>query len=188
MKRTDFAKVLISAGLCPLFIHEISAANPTASAKTMKAIPSEEASFIENWLTDLLDTMEKELDRETCVRLMEGCGHGCFRRHEFKINLARKGKDDIDNLLKAYSEFFEVWRAEDGIHIRFGEVSERCYCPVVQNIPPKENDLHCECQKATHEAIFEAALGKKTKVNILETLRRGGKTCHFLVDACDLEV
>lgn len=184
MKRTDFTKLLLSAGLCPFVIQGISA----TKANNQSSDTLTEASFIENWLTDLLETMEKELDRETCVKLIEGCGHGCFRRHEFKVNIAKKGKDSIEKLLEAYAEVFEVWEAKDGIHIRFGEVSERCYCPVVQNIPPKENDLHCECQKATHEAIFEAALGKKTKVNILETLRRGGKTCHFLVDTVTLAV
>jgi len=29
---------------------------------------------------------------------------------------------------------------------------------------------------------FETALGKLVKVEILESFRRGGKTCHLLVD------
>jgi hypothetical protein len=46
--------------------------------------------------------------------------------------------------------------------------------------PPKPDDLHCECTRTTHQSIFETALGRPIKVDVVETLRRGGKTCHFV--------
>ena len=58
--------------------------------------------------------------------------------------------------------------------------SKRCYCPVVRDRPAKPSDLHCECTRATHQSIFEAALGRPVPVEVVETLRRGGKTCHFV--------
>ncbi len=42
-------------------------------------------------------------------------------------------------------------------------------------------DVHCECTRATHQAVFETALGRPFRVEIVESLRRGGKTCHFIV-------
>ena len=66
------------------------------------------------------------------------------------------------------------------MHIRYGEVSKQCYCPVVKTRAPKDDDLHCECTRSTHQSIFETALGRPVRVEVLETLRRGGKTCHFL--------
>jgi len=45
----------------------------------------------------------------------------------------------------------------------------------------RRGDLHCECTRATHQTVFEAALGRALPVEILETVRRGGTTCHFLV-------
>jgi len=38
-----------------------------------------------------------------------------------------------------------------------------------------------KCTRATHQAIFETALQRPFKVDIVESLRRGGMTCHFAV-------
>jgi hypothetical protein len=140
-----------------------------------------EKAFVEGWLNDLLDTMEAELDEATRIRLISGCGRGCFLRHTFKQELVQKGQGALENLLPVLKQCFEVWKAEDGVHIRYGETSARCYCPVLPDRAGKPDEIHCHCTRATHQTIFERALGHPVTVDILETLRRGGKTCHFLV-------
>ena len=140
-----------------------------------------EKEFIQNWLTDLLETMDSVLDQETKVKLMEGCGRGCFRRFRFKQDIANRGKDNLEKLIEAYKKNFEIWRDGERVHIRYGEVSNRCYCPAANYRPAKPNDIHCECTRTTHQTIFETALGRPFKVDIAESLRRGGKTCHFVV-------
>ncbi len=141
----------------------------------------QQKTFIENWLTDLLDTIDAELDRETKVKLLAGCGRGCFRRHDFKQEIARQGQGSLEKLIEAYKHNFEIWQEGERVHIRYGEVSKQCYCPAAQGRPGRPDDIHCECTRATHQAIFEAALGRTVRVEVLESLRRGGKTCHFLV-------
>jgi hypothetical protein len=136
-----------------------------------------EKAFLEGWLSDLLDAIQSELDEPACIRLMAGCGRGCYRRHAFKQQLAAQGQGSLERLVAALQNNFEAWQAEDGVHIRYGETSSRCYCPV---LPDRDDGLHCQCTRATHQAIFEAALGRPVQVDILETLRRGGKTCHFV--------
>jgi hypothetical protein len=138
-----------------------------------------ETSFVRNWVGDLLDTMDEQLPREARVKLMEGCGRGCFHRHEFKRSIAEQGKGGVDRLIAAYKKNFEVWREGETVHVRYGEVSGQCYCPVVKTRGPKADDLHCECTRMTHQSIFETALGRPIEVEVLESLRRGGKTCHF---------
>ena len=140
----------------------------------------QEKEFIQNWLSDLIGTIETELDEATKVKLMAGCGRGCFNRHKFKSDIAVKGKGDLDKLIEAYKNNFEVWKEGNTVHIRYGEVSQGCYCPAAKFRPAKPNDLHCECTRATHQAIFETALGRPVEVKILESVRRGNKTCHFL--------
>ncbi len=140
-----------------------------------------EKEFVENWLSDLLDTIGAELGEEMKARLIAGCGRGCFNRFEFKQQLAEQGQGDVDKLVAALSQNFEVWREGDLVHIRYGEVSQGCYCPVLRNRPFKPDDPHCNCTRATHQAIWERALGRPFEIDILETVRRGGKTCHFLV-------
>jgi len=184
MDRKEFLTKSVKLGLCSSAVFALGLEDLTAAART----PDEkfdrlkdEKDFMANWLNDLLDTIDTSLSEDEKVKLMAGCGQGCFRRHQFKVDIANKGKGDLAKLLEAYKENFEVWRDGDTVHVRYGEVSDRCYCPVAHNVPAKPHDFHCECTRATHEAIFEAALDRPFKVEILESLRRGGKTCHFLI-------
>jgi hypothetical protein len=141
----------------------------------------QETIFIQNWLTDLLEGIENQLDREQQIRLFEACGKGCFKRFAFKGALAQQGKGSLEKLIDAYRQYFEIWRADDGIHIRYGETSAGCYCPAARFRPTKAGDLHCECTRMTHQTILETALAKPVQVEIIESVRRNGKTCHFLV-------
>jgi hypothetical protein len=156
------------------------AVKPNPAEELLKREKSDK-EFINHWLGDLLDTMDAELDEPTRVKLIEGCGRACFLRYKFKQEIAAKGKGDLDKLLAAYKQNFEIWREGDIVHIRYGEVSPGCYCPAAKFRPPKPHDLHCECTRMTHQTIFETALGRPFKVEVLESVRRGGKTCHFAV-------
>jgi hypothetical protein len=111
---------------------------------------------------------------------MAGTGKGCFRRHSFKTDIARDGKGDLDKLLAAMKRNFEVWREGDVVHIRFGKEVKQCFCPVARLHPARPHDMHCECTRATQQAIFETALERPVKVEIVESVRRGDKTCHFI--------
>ncbi len=150
-----------------------------APAETPAVDP--EKQFIQNWLSDLMEAIDKETDESLKIRLIGACGKACFERHEFKRNLAIEGRGDVEKLIAAAKKNFEVWREGNLVHIRYGEVSKRCYCPAARYRSAKPNDIHCYCTRATHQAIWETALGRPIRVDIVETLRRGGKTCHFLV-------
>jgi hypothetical protein len=139
-----------------------------------------ELRFTASWLSDLLDAIDGQLDQATRERLIAACGRACYQRHPFKQAIAEAGKGSVDKLVAAYRASFEAWHDELGVHVRYGEVSRGCYCPAAKARPPRPGDLHCECTRATHRAIFEAALGRSVEVEVLESLRRGGRTCHFL--------
>jgi len=152
-----------------------------APAETPQASQADsEKQFTTNWLTDLFDTMYAELDEPTRVKLMAGCGKGCFRRFQFKQDIARMGTGSVEKLMQAYKKNFEVWRENDLVHIRYGAVNRQCYCPAARYHPVRPHDAHCECTRATHQTIFETALGHPVRVEIVESLRRGGTTCHFV--------
>jgi hypothetical protein len=183
MDRKEFLQKSFQSGLgcCALLSLNRNASAGDSPRPAEESQLQREKEFIQNWLSDLLQTMDAELDRETRVKLMEGCGRGCFHRYQFKQEIARQGKDNLENLLEAYKKNFEVWREGELVHIRYGEVSSRCYCPAANYRPARPNDIHCECTRTTHQTIFETALGRPFKVDIAESLRRGGKTCHFVV-------
>lgn len=169
-----------ACALVPVLAAAEDITGPAPPAPELAALRRDK-EFIQNWLLDLLDTMDAELDEATRIRLMEGCGRGCFRRHEFKRAIAREGQGDLEKLIAAYDRNFEIWRDEAGVHIRYGAVSKGCYCPAARFKPAKPHDLHCECTRATHQAIFETALARPVRIEILQSVRRGDPTCHFLV-------
>jgi hypothetical protein len=144
-----------------------------------------ELTFIKNWVTDLMETIDAEPDEATKIRLMSGCGRGCFKRFQFKQDIAAKGKGDVSKLVEALKQNFEVWREGPNgelVHIRYGEKNiNGCYCPAAKFRPGKKNDIHCYCTRAMHQAIWETALGHPVRIDILQTVRRGDPTCHFLV-------
>ena len=176
MDRKDFLK-----GCCGLVA--IAATSGATAVADEPKCDDRELKFIQNWVTDLMETIDQEVDEATKVKLISGCGRGCFQRHQFKQDIALKGKGDVDKLIEAYKSNFEAWReGTDKVHIRFGEVnSYGCYCPAARYRAGKPKDIHCYCTRATHQAIWEAALSKKVDIDILQTVRRGDKTCHFLV-------
>lgn len=140
-----------------------------------------ERDFTDNWLSDLLEALDQQLPREARARLIAHCGRKCFLRHSFKQDLARKGAGDPDRLLAAYQESFEAWREGNLLHIRYGKVPKGCYCPAARRRPAQPDDIHCECTRSTHQTVCETALGRPLAVDVLETVRRGGRTCHFVV-------
>jgi hypothetical protein len=183
MKRSEFLRT--SSQLACASCATLVLGGSTAVAETIPDTPVDEAlkraqdenRFVNNWLADLFDTIEAELDRPTQLKLIEGCGRGCFRRHKFKTDIAAAGAGDVDKLVEAYRKNFGISRDGDLIHIQYGG---GCYCPAARNRPARPNDLHCECTRATHEAIFETALGRHVRVELVETVRRGGQRCHLI--------
>lgn len=184
MDRKSFTQKLALLGVCPFVIQNLSGSGlpniPQEQDEKLKAIQAQK-QFVENWLADLLESMDKNLERETQEKIVGNCGVACFNRFQFKKDIAINGSGDLDRLIESYKKNFEIWKEGETIHIRYGEVSKNCYCPAANYRAPKPNDIHCECTRNTHKTIFETALGKPFRVEILESLRRGGKTCHFIV-------
>jgi len=157
-----------------------------AGAADSPATPVDEAlkkaryenEFTANWLTDLFAAIDTELDPAAKLKLMQACGRGCFNRHQFKQDIAAAGRGDVDKLLDAYRKNFSLERDGDLVHLRYG--GGICYCPAARNRPARPNDLHCECTRFTHETIFATALGRHIAVELVDTVRRGGKNCHLV--------
>lgn len=192
MTRKDFLAASITSGLgcCALRLlapASLQAAEPAGAEPPPPPPTSPECDqvrrdkdFTDNWLSDLLETMDAELDEAARVKLIEGCGRACYRRHAFKPAIAAASGGTLEGLIKAYHSMCEAWLEGTDLHVRFGEKVERCYCPVLHDRPGRPNDLHCHCTKATQQSIIEAALKRPVKMEIVESVRRGGQTCHFI--------
>lgn len=182
MDRKEFLRRgITTVGCCAMFGLLDPRGDRAAGLQAGDKAPDPEKAFIQNWLSDLMDSIDKELPEDVKSRLIGACGRACFERHDFKRKWAIDGKGDVDKLIAALQKNFLVRREGALVHILYGEVSQRCYCPAANYRPSKANDAHCYCTRATHQAVWETALGRPIRVDIAETLRRGGKTCHFVV-------
>jgi hypothetical protein len=182
MNRSEFLRSTgsIACASCATLVFGADAdpaATVTPVDETLKRAQAEN-QFKNNWLDDLFATIDAEVDPAVQLRLMQGCGRGCFNRHKFKQDIAADGRGDVDKLLTAYKRNFNIERVGGLVHIRYG--GGKCFCPAARNRPGRPNDLHCECTRFTHEAIFETALGRHIPVELVETVRRGGSNCHLV--------
>jgi hypothetical protein len=148
--RKSFTQKLALLGVCPFVIQNLSG---TESSKTdivqddkLKALQSQK-QFVENWLADLLESMDKNLDRETQGKIVGNCGVACFNRFQFKKDIVVNGSGDPDKLIESYKKNFEIWKEGNTVNIRYEEVSKGCYCPAANYRTPKPNDMHCECTR-----------------------------------------
>lgn len=188
MKRSEFLQRTSqwACGSCLALVLGREAAQ-AGEAEAPPATPVDEAlkvaryenQFTNNWLTDLFEAIDTELEPAEKLKLLEACGRGCFRRHAFKQEIAAAGRGDVEKLIEAYRKNFGIRREGDLLHITYG--GGKCYCPAARNRPARPNDLQCECTRATHQAIFEAAMGRRYRIELLETVRRGGTRCHLVV-------
>jgi len=80
-------------GLVALAAADGSAQSSSADgAEQPKPCDVNDLNFIRNWVTDLMDTIDTEVDEATKIKLLSGCGRGCYRRHQFKQDIATKAK------------------------------------------------------------------------------------------------
>ncbi len=183
MDRKTFFEKIAKLGICTCAFAGLLPQTGEASvagqdAKSVETL-TREKEFVLNWLSDLLEAMDKFLDRDMQVKLVEQCGKACFNRFQFKKDIAIAGKGDLGKLLEAYKNNFGIERDGDFVHIYYG--GGKCFCAAAIGRPCKPNDIHCECTRMTHQTIFETALERPVKVDIVESIRRGGGNCHFRV-------
>lgn len=185
MNRAEFLQrtAKYACGFCAATVMapRLGAATDATATPVDEALKRSQAenSFVNNWLSDLFAAIDEHLDPTARIKLLEACGHGCYKRHKFKQDIAQAGKGDVDKLIQAYKANFGIRREGDVVHITYG--GGKCYCPAARNRPARPNDLHCECTRATHEKIWSEALGQPYRIELVETVRRGGKRCHLIV-------
>ena len=161
-------------------------------------IPTEPADMAKFLAEKRVATLHIDFARALHVRLFNAFANMGFDDHSWpsdkdlewlitlgKKDIAEQGKGSVDKLIEAYKKNFEIWRESEKsnlVHIRYGEKNTNgCYCPAANYRPGKKNDIQCYCTRATHQAIWETALGRPVNIDILQSVRRGDPTCHFLV-------
>lgn len=149
----------------------------------------------ESWIKDLMDNVDTMLDEETRIKLMQECGRACFTR---AFGVAPEEKPTIEEA-RRYLEALKAQGAkvrQEGdktvILYSWGRDHQNpwglilgdgyCMCPVVETGPEELSPTYCYCSTGYVKESFSRALGKPVKVELLDSLKKGGKNCIFRIE------
>lgn len=153
-----------------------------------------------DWIKDLLDNMDTILDPETRKKLMEANGRACYLR-AFGVASEEKPAPEqvqrfIDSLRKSGNEVQQEGNRTT-IIFNWGRKHQNpqglilhdgyCMCPIVESGPPGLSPTFCQCSAGYVKEIFARYTGKTVeKVEVLDSLKMGGKDCIFKVELHNL--
>lgn len=121
-------------------------------------------------------------NEEKRYKVMETMGNACFNR--FFVKIARDTKkisngiaEIIQNLNKASGA--EHFKLEDNkIHAKFNQ----CLCQVgVRDAIEPISKTYCSCSLGWMKSLFKMLLDRPFKVELLDSIVSGGKSCQFVV-------
>lgn len=146
------------------------------------------------WVVRLIENMDEMVDQETRTRLMKACGRGCFIQafgvagekkphpkvlENFLQYWQRKGEKEIrreGNII--YYQYGNSHVSPYGISVEDG----LCLCPLVESLDKSLSKTYCQCSAGYVKELFQRLVGKPVEVEVLESLRSGGKICRFKIE------
>jgi predicted hydrocarbon binding protein len=138
------------------------------------------AERIENWITNLIEGLDNNVDKETTIKILEQCGRQCQSQSFIKKakTIYEKSKNTDDFLNKLGQVYKHLHREGNKVYI----VYPKCYCSQVNKIPRgKLSGTYCNCSRGWAKALFEGATGKPVEVNMKKSIKNGDDQCKFEV-------
>jgi predicted hydrocarbon binding protein len=176
MNRAEFLKTC-AAGLCTCTAASLIA--PTSASAAEAPAPEDwRFQFTKKRYAKLLEDLAGRVDERTLDEILQHLGRYCAST----LPLLSKHKGDID----AFIAEFKQRAGEDvtydrakGIITVVGPERGDCFCPLIDcRYTPK---TACNCSLGWQQQVYETLLGKKVRVELTESVLRGGKRCAFKV-------
>jgi predicted hydrocarbon binding protein len=130
----------------------------------------------------LMDNFEKQFTEKVRVKVLENCGRNCIGAST--IERAKKIGKNTKTLEDLVSRLNKQHIGGGKLHIEgnriYGEY-KRCYCGMVNKTKEQFSSTWCNCSRGYLLELFEQTLGKPVKVDLLESVIQGAKTCKFTI-------
>ena len=157
--------------------------NPAIFQKVMEGIKEFESTTDKaekaKWIREAIERLETSAGKEKSVRIMEKCGRECFNQHQLAKQLKEKPKS-IKEIIGRLNKGSVALKMKDKNTI----IAEyyMCFCHIVkQTKEPFPTDTYCCCSVGWWKQLFESALKKPVKVELVHSIISGAKTCKFIV-------
>ena len=138
--------------------------------------------FLAEWLKTLLDSMDKNLDEETRLKIFKETGTFCAKAHATELFKEIKTKtNDVKQLMSMLNEKLKgtTWEVVDDGKLKV--TYERCFCPIV-GYGLHKSEVQCDCSIGWLKKNLEILFNKDVAVELAESVLRGGSKCEFLID------
>ena len=175
MDRKEFLKscacgICACAGASLIRPAELSAAEPAKSDDW-------KLPFVKEHYAKLLRILADKLDDKTVNEILQQLGRYCASR--MRVINGHKGDIDgyISDFKKQYNEDITYDR-EKGIVTVVGPERSDCFCPLI-GIKQGTPKIACNCSLGWQQYTYETILGKEARVELKESVLRGGKRCVF---------
>jgi hypothetical protein len=196
MDRKEFLKTTAGAGLgCGVAVF-LSRVGVASAEVDQTAQCTRRLEFVRGWVQDIMAQMDAQLDQPARERLMEACGRSCFAGAVASGFCGPQAKEhkappDFEAWLTGFQKAVgpeQLYREGDVIHFKYRQnprglkiADGYCLCPILEDGPRQLSPTYCHCSVGYVTGTFEHGSGRKVKVELIDSLRRGGKECHFVV-------
>ncbi|MCP4727005.1 MAG: hypothetical protein GY863_18340 [bacterium] len=180
MKRKEFLKKSLQAGLVTTGFVGMCGNHAFASGAGDDQEKSDEyQKFKEEWIKSFLKNLDEQFDEKTRINLLESCGRDCAKRGAIQLANSCKGDlkkfvDTLANSLGKENNYIDG----DSVHLGYS----KCLCHLVDKGPERLSDTWCNCSRGWVLEMFETVTGKKVKVELISSIKRGHDSCNFIIN------
>lgn len=176
-----------AAGLCGCAAGSLIPASSLSAAET--ADPEDwRLRFVKERYARLIRILSDRMDRKELDQTLHDLGTFCSSRYD-QFTVQHRG--EFEGLRKAYKEGSSgdevTWDREKGVIRMVSPERTDCFCPLIslkQNTPP----VVCDCSLGWQQHTWETFLQKKVRVELKESVLRGGKRCIFEIHVSDVPI
>jgi len=149
----------------------------------------------EKWIVDLMDNMDGILDDETKSKLMQACGRSCYIGAFGVASKEKATLEEAENFLKRLEGGgYKVTRENKKTTVIFNWGRDHqnpwglimsdgyCMCPLVEKESTMLSPTFCKCSTGYVKEMFERSTGRTASVELLDSLKMGGKDCIFKIE------
>ncbi|MGC9779344.1 MAG: hypothetical protein HZR80_08905 [Candidatus Heimdallarchaeota archaeon] len=137
--------------------------------------------FLSEWLKTLMESLDKNVDEETRLKIFKETGTFCAKAHATDLFKEIKTKsNDINVLIKILNEKISgtTWELQNGGKLKV--TYDRCFCPIISHKLHK-SEVQCDCSVGWLKTNLEILFNKEVEVVLKDSVLRGGKQCDFEV-------
>jgi hypothetical protein len=202
MKRSQFCKNLMTSGIacgCAIGFQTggiLNSAFPvsTDSPSGPNETPcNEKMDFTQKWVKRFFEIMDQQIDLKTRTKLMQANGNACAKGAYGEIGDKKPATpEEIDKTIALWQQQLgkeNIYRSENTVYFNYVgnpkglKISDGyCLCPMIENAPATLSPTYCQCSVGYVQYMFQKLITfSPVQVELLESLRGGGKACRFKV-------